>query len=57
MSLDLAQLGAVINVPQLEEAAPTATQQAVTPWQEGQTTHPVLVRVVQRLVHSNDWQK
>ena len=49
MSSDLSQHVARVDVPEFEQAPAAATQETVAARHEGQTTDPVLVRVVDRL--------
>ena len=46
MGVDLAELLAIVDMPDFEEAAATAGKEAVTTRHEGQTADPVFVRVV-----------
>lgn len=45
MTLDLSYGGEVINVPHLQHASPTGTQQHGSPRNVCQSTHPVLMGV------------
>lgn len=49
VGLDFSQLVTVLNVPQLEEAPSTTTEQYVVWWHELQSTDPVLVGRIYRL--------
>lgn len=49
VSLDFSQLVTVLNVPELEEAPSTTTEQYVVWWHELQSTDPVLVGRIYRL--------
>lgn len=49
VSLDFSQLVTVLNVPQLEKAPSTTTEQYVVWWHVLQSTDPVLVGRIYRL--------
>lgn len=49
VGLDFSQLVTVLDVPQLEEAPSTTTEQYVVWWHELQSTDPVLVGRIYRL--------
>lgn len=49
VGLDFSQLVTVLNVPELEEAPSTTTEQYVVWWHELQSTDPVLVGRIYRL--------